>query len=84
MSANALNVESDRVITGYRKYNGWGGPIQFFFVAEFSKPFTKVTAVVDNKAAAEGKQFRGRSVRAGLILRRPTRKRCWSKSAFQP
>ena len=59
-----LTVETDRVISGYRKYHGWGGPMQFFFVAEFSKPFGKVVAVVDNGKPAEGKHFNGRSVRA--------------------
>ena len=63
-----LNVESDHIISGYRKYNGWGGPMQFFFVAEFSKPFNKVTAVVDGKKPTEGKEFKGRSVRAQADL----------------
>ena len=39
----ALNVESDHVISGYRRYNGWGGEFTFYFVAEFSKPFKKVS-----------------------------------------
>jgi predicted alpha-1,2-mannosidase len=61
---SALNVESDRVISGYRKYNGWGGRMKFYFVAEFSKPFNKVSALVDNQGPVEGKQFQGRSIRA--------------------
>ncbi|HEV3137182.1 MAG TPA: GH92 family glycosyl hydrolase, partial [Pirellulales bacterium] len=60
----ALNVESDRIISGYRKYNGWGGSMQFFFVAEFSKPFKKVSASVNGRETSEGKEFKGRSVRA--------------------
>jgi predicted alpha-1,2-mannosidase len=60
----ALNVENDHVVSGYRKYNGWGGAMQFFFVAEFSKPFKKVIASVNGHEPAEGKQFNGRSVRA--------------------
>ena len=79
----ALNVESDRVISGYRKYVGWGRvDMQFFFVAEFSKPFGKVIAVVDNKKPAEGKQFKGRSIRARRISLPQTRRKCSSKSAF--
>jgi predicted alpha-1,2-mannosidase len=62
----ALSVESDRVISGYRRYHGWGGLMTFYFVAEFSKPFQKVTALVDHQAAVEGKQFKGKSVRARL------------------
>ena len=51
--------------------------MQFFFVAEFSKPFGKVVAVVDNGKPAQGKHFNGRSVRAWRpILPQPTRKSC--------
>jgi predicted alpha-1,2-mannosidase len=60
----ALTVENDHVISGYRKYNGWGGRMAFYFVAEFSKPFNKVTGLVDGQSPVEGKEFQGRFVRA--------------------
>jgi predicted alpha-1,2-mannosidase len=59
-----LNVENDHILSGYRRYDGWGGRFTFYFVAEFSKPFHKVSAAVNNRQAAEGKRFQGRSVRA--------------------
>ncbi len=80
-----LTVETDRVISGYRKYNGWGGPMQFFFVAEFSKPFGKVVAVVDNgKPPPKASISTGEASAPRPILPQPTRKSCSSKSAFRP
>jgi len=60
----ALSVESDRVLSGYRKYHGWGGAMNFYFVAEFSRPFTSVSAAVDQNPAAAGKEFKGKRLRA--------------------
>ncbi len=61
----ALNVESDHVISGYRKYNGWGGSMQFFFVAEFSKPFKNVAAEIGNNQPLDDvKELKARSIRA--------------------
>jgi predicted alpha-1,2-mannosidase len=60
-----LTVENDHVISGYRKYHGWGGPMQFFFVAEFSKPFKNVTADVGNNAPLDDvKELKAHSIRA--------------------
>ncbi len=60
-----LTVENDHVISGYRKYNGWGGPMQFFFVAEFSKPFKNVSADVGNNQPLDDvKDLKARSIRA--------------------
>ena len=60
-----LQVENDHVISGYRKYNGWGGSMQFFFVAEFSKPFKNVTAEVgSNQSLDDVKELKARSIRA--------------------
>ena len=60
-----LRVENDHVISGYRKYNGWGGSMQFFFVAEFSKPFKNVTAEVgSNQSLDDVKELKARSIRA--------------------
>ena len=63
-----FNVENDHTVSGLRKYNGWGGAFAFYFVAEFSKPFTGVKAVIDGQPRDEGKEFKGRRVRAGVTF----------------
>ncbi|MCX6929986.1 MAG: glycoside hydrolase family 92 protein, partial [Verrucomicrobia bacterium] len=36
----SLNVENDTTVSGVRISEGWGGQRAFYFVAQFSKPFT--------------------------------------------
>jgi len=44
-----INVESDNTITGYRHSTGWAKNQKVFFVAEFSKPITSYSMVLDGE-----------------------------------
>ena len=61
---SGLTVENDHVISGFRRHKGFSDEQTCYFVAEFSKPFGKVSASVNNAAVSAGQQFHGVSVRA--------------------
>ncbi|MEN6459014.1 MAG: GH92 family glycosyl hydrolase [Thermoguttaceae bacterium] len=42
--ASGATIESDRRIVGYRQSRGWADDKTFYFAAEFSRPFDRVTA----------------------------------------
>ncbi len=59
----AVTVESDNLLSGYRRSQGWAPDKTCFFVAEFSRPFDSVGIDVDGKHV-EAKQGKGARVTA--------------------
>ena len=58
-----LTVEDNRTASGYRKSKGWGGEHLYYFVMEFSRPFTAAGVVQAGKDVAGkttvGKETKG-------------------------
>ena len=67
--AGMIQVESDRIVSGSRKSNGFGGEKTIYFVAEFSKSFQQVEIHLN------GKQIEGRTASGKLI---------WASVNFAP
>ena len=49
----SMTVENERTISGYRQSNGWMKRQNYYFVAEFSKPFKQVAINVDGKPVTD-------------------------------
>jgi len=61
-----LVVENPATISGFRRSKGWAKDKTFYFVAEFSRPFTKATLQANNQIVDGATQANGKSVRACL------------------
>lgn len=60
-----LNVESNTVLSGHRRSNGWAKDVTVYFVMEFSKPFDAITLEQDGKLLEAGsKNASGKNLRA--------------------
>jgi len=60
---SSLVVENPTTISGYRRSKGWAKDKTFFFVAEFSQPFTKATLQANDQIVPDAKQVTDKLVR---------------------
>jgi len=58
----AVRFENDRMVSGYKKANGWGES-QFYFVAEFSRPWESAGIQVAGQRI-EAKEAQGKDIQA--------------------
>lgn len=62
----SLVVEGPRTISGYRRSKGWAKDKTFYFVAEFSQPFSDSVLRKDEQILSGAKEAKGVSVQASL------------------
>jgi len=63
---SSLVVENPSTISGFRRSTGWAKDKTFYFVAEFSRPFTKATLQANDQIVPDATQVKDKSVRACL------------------
>ena len=61
---SSLVVESSTTISGFRHSTGWAKDKTFYFVAEFSQPFTKATLQGNDQIVPDATKVSDKSVRA--------------------
>src|SRR6202012_4810786 len=62
MTEAQLTIENDHTASGYRRSDGWGGDKIYYFVMEFSRPFTSAGVGQVDKDGP-GKQSPGRETK---------------------
>jgi len=60
---SGLTLENDHTVSGFKKANGWGGEMQFHFVAEFSRPWDAADMQV-NGQRTDAKEGKGKDIQA--------------------
>jgi predicted alpha-1,2-mannosidase len=63
-----VRVETDNMLSGYRRSKGWAADKTFFFVAEFSQPFQSFGILADGKEPAPGREGKGKEVLAEVAF----------------
>ena len=71
--AAGFQVVNERTIQGYRRVNGWAKDRSIFFYAEFSEPFSNVTASIDEKETGEIKLGEGKKVILAANFHKPVK-----------
>ena len=71
--AAGFQVINERTIQGYRQVNGWAKDRSIFFYAEFSEPFSNVTASIDEKETGEIKSGEGKKVILAANFQKPVK-----------
>jgi predicted alpha-1,2-mannosidase len=65
-TASSLMVENSTTISGFRRSKGWAKDKTFYFVAEFSRPFTQAVLQVNGQVVPGATQANDKSIRASL------------------
>lgn len=71
--AAGFQVINERTIQGFRQVNGWAKDRSIFFYAEFSEPFSNVTASIDEKETGEIKSGEGKKVILAANFQKPVK-----------
>lgn len=58
-----LTLENEHTVSGFKKANGWGGKFQFYFVAEFSRPWDAAGMQVGGQHI-DAKEGKGKDIQA--------------------
>ncbi len=69
-----VKVESNKLVTGWQKTDGWANGKTYYFAAEFSEPITDQSFQVGNGVSDDKKEAAGKNVKALLdfgTLRKP-------------
>lgn len=61
--SSELTITSDREVRGFVRKSGWANDRQLYFVAQFSRPFTKSGIVVDEQLNEEAQQAKGTNLK---------------------
>ncbi|HTI97946.1 MAG TPA: GH92 family glycosyl hydrolase [Dongiaceae bacterium] len=60
---SALTIENDHTVSGFRRSDGWGGDKVYYFVMEFSRPFTG-SGILSSDTDVAGQEAHGKNLKA--------------------